>query len=82
MDIINEVLRERERQDAKWGVQNVELPIWLTILGEEFGEVCEAVLKEIFSANDHIEEVKTELVQVAAVAVAILEYIERVEHES
>ena len=34
---------ERENQNDKWGDQNHTLPEWCTILGEEFGELCEAV---------------------------------------
>ena len=77
MDKIFEQIREeRERQDAKWGEQN-HLPfVWCSILGEEVGEVNKAAL-EYYFANIPIDDYKKELVQVAAVAVAMLECIER-----
>lgn len=42
----DEVLTERDRQEAKWGDQSGnELTTWVTILTEEVGELAEAVLK-------------------------------------
>jgi NTP pyrophosphatase (non-canonical NTP hydrolase) len=58
---------ERERQDEKWGVQNHNPDYWLSILGEEQGEVCRAVCER--KSRDYREE----LVHVAAVAVSMLE---------
>lgn len=69
--ILNKIKHERNRQDRKWGEQNHEDAFWYVILGEEFGEVGRAIFEK------DIEEVKDELVQVAAVAVAHLEAIER-----
>lgn len=69
--IINLIQIERERQDNRWGTpQERRLPIgyWLAILIEEVGEVA----KEIVEAGPR-ELLKRELVQVAAVAIAILE---------
>ena len=46
-------------------------------LGEEFGEVCRAVLESQGDTNDrHNTELRKELVQVAAVAVAWLESLD------
>lgn len=42
---LNSVLIERSKQDAKWGQQNHEFPIWLAILTEELGETSQAFLK-------------------------------------
>lgn len=68
------VLRERKRQDAKWGVQNHEPMKWLLILGEEYGEACQAIL-------DHSQlepwSYRYELVQCAAVALAAIEAFDR-----
>lgn len=48
------------------------------VLGEEMGEVCRAVLEEGRLANDlHGKALRQELVQVAAVAVAWIEAIDR-----
>ncbi|MFA4945888.1 MAG: hypothetical protein WC789_14470 [Lentisphaeria bacterium] len=39
--VIVDVLIERERQDAKWGVQRHAPAVWMLILGEEVGEAAE-----------------------------------------
>ena len=63
---------ERQRQDENWGADRLlDNVTWLTILVEEVGETAETILK---SSNT-----KKELVQVAAVAVAWLECLERLE---
>jgi len=81
--VLQEVAKERERQDAKWGVQRHNPLTWLAILGEEVGEVNKAALEKIFSGKG-LEEYRAELIQVAAVAVAAIESLgdECVEDES
>jgi len=65
---VRAVLQERLRQDAKWGPQqHHDNRLWATILGEEFGEACQAVLR------DDGTKLQEELVQVAAVALAWIE---------
>lgn len=59
---IEEVLKERERQDEKWGIQTHLGHAWLGILTEEVGEVAKAI------NEDNYKEILIELVQVAAVA--------------
>lgn len=77
-DIFAEVLRERERQEDKWGgshpwgqgsCASPLLPpeVKAVVLGEECGEVSRAVLER------DADGLRRELVQVAAVAVAWLE---------
>lgn len=80
---------ERQRQDAKWGEQNHDLTVWMTVLGEEFGEACHAALhyrgasglaENVEGDTDPAEwlaRVRYEAIQTAAVAVAIVEYIDR-----
>jgi NTP pyrophosphatase (non-canonical NTP hydrolase) len=81
-DEANEVLRrvvawddiftERERQLELWGFQMVTPAVWLAILTEEVGEVA----KEIAEAEILGKEMsgyRTELIQVAAVALAAIE---------
>ncbi|ELK38867.1 hypothetical protein D478_27439, partial [Brevibacillus agri BAB-2500] len=82
-EAIRSVIEERARQDAKWGEQNHEPQLWLSILGEEFGELCQAVNETVFN-NGPEERVKggyvnmrAEAVQVAAVAVAFIEALDR-----
>jgi len=64
---------ERTAQEHKWGIQNHPPLYWLGILMEEVGEVAKAVIEEKRSYN----EVKEELVQVAAVSVAFIDSINR-----
>jgi hypothetical protein len=75
--------KERERQDAKWGEQNHAPQYWVGILGEEYGEYCQAVNETVFD-NGKIERLKggtdnmiTELTHVAAVAVSAIECLLR-----
>ena len=76
--IIHQILEERKRQDEKWGVQTHAPADWLTILGEEVGEVNKAA----YEAKHHtgkIKDYREELIQVAAVAVAMIECFDRIE---
>ena len=70
-EIIQLIINERDRQDNKWGEQNHTAYKWLAILGEEVGEVNKAVLEDNYS------EVIEELIQIGAVAVAMIESLER-----
>jgi NTP pyrophosphatase (non-canonical NTP hydrolase) len=86
--VLDLVKTERKRQDAKWGKQNHTPQVWLTILAEEFGEVAKEVCDYNFmpsSTPDHLgfakleiaKRIKEELIQTAAVAVAMIESLER-----
>ena len=46
--IIDDVREERYAQEAKWGAQHHSHGWWISILGEEFGEVCRANLEGDF----------------------------------
>jgi len=75
---LKSVLHERERQNQKWGVQNHDLATWHQILSEEVGEAAEADLKRRFEGEGvQIGQVRDEYVQAAAVALQIVEYIDR-----
>lgn len=97
-NVLNEVLIERERQDAKWGKNRTHTPLeWLMILGEEVGEANRAALQSHFNyplPGEGIDlddlhssterrksrwnsEYRKELIQVAAVAVAMIESYDR-----
>ena len=65
------VLIERRDQDKKFGIQNHEIHKWLSILGEEVGECHKAALES------NKPELRKELIQVAAVAQAIIESMDR-----
>lgn len=73
---IKDIIAERTRQDTKWGEQNHDPITWSAILTEECGEFAQAALHRRFggSAGDGLRD---EAVQVAAVAVAIIEYLDR-----
>lgn len=89
--VLLEVLEERHRQDQRWGQQNHPAEVWTQILGEEFGEVCNAALAARFAAFDAEESrvsheewalglrnaTRSELLQVAACAVAWVQAIDR-----
>ena len=71
-----DIYLERNEQDKKWGEQNHRPEWWLAILGEEFGELCQTVLHRNFGGPE-AQNLRDELVQVAAVAVAMIECCDR-----
>ena len=77
--VLIEVEEERNNQDRKWGEQNHEHYRWCAILGEEVGEVSEAVLKADPEEGEGgaFIRIREELIQVAAVAVAWVESYDR-----
>lgn len=78
LGIYEMIQAERARQDALFGEVNKmnSTEKWVTILLEEVGEVAKAVLDKRF--NDYQEgNYREELVQVAAVAVAMIESFDR-----
>ena len=76
-DALSEVNDERNRQEEKWGTQNHDPFTYLAILGEEVGEACQAALKTRYEGGKTLADYRTELVQVAAVAVAMIECLDR-----
>lgn len=70
IEIVVDILRERGRQDEKFGANRPLSAPWLGILMEEVGEAA----TETFDGN--LEDLRAELVQVAAVAVAWIESID------
>ena len=70
------VLAERVNQDLKWGEQNHDPFTYLTVLTEEVGELAQAALHTKFG-GDKASGLRTEAVHVAAVALAIVECIDR-----
>jgi NTP pyrophosphatase (non-canonical NTP hydrolase) len=75
--VLAEVVKERKRQDEKWGQQNHNPFAWLAILGEEFGEVAKATVEAHFVAEASWAPYRKELLHVAAVAVAMIESFDR-----
>jgi|HubBroStandDraft_6_1064221.scaffolds.fasta_scaffold00174_37 hypothetical protein len=71
LDVFGEIADERASQDMKWGEQNHGSDRWLTVLMEEVGEMSKENLE------GRPDRYRAELVQVAAVAVAMLEAFDR-----
>lgn len=78
---VHAVVQERHRQEEKWGVQRHSWPEWITILTEEVGEAAQEACNEHFHDHGDLSRMKEELVQVAAVAVAMVEHIEELDAE-
>ena len=91
--VLDEVRQERNNQFDKWGDQEHSPIEWLAILGEEVGEAnkhgleghflyppdgnyTEGMTKEDVRAY-HLSKYRKELIQVAAVAVAMVESLDR-----
>lgn len=77
---MSDVINERAKQDEKWGEQNHYPPLWVGILGEEYGELCQAVNETVFDNGTDkggYENMRKEAVQVAAVALAFIECLDK-----
>lgn len=78
--VLAEVQAERTRQDERWGEQNGHDFEWVSILTEEVGESAQAANEANFKSSKtrgDFTHLREELVQVAAVAVAWIEAIDR-----
>lgn len=77
--VVEDVLDERARQDEQWGVQNHHPAYWLAILGKQVGQLGSAVLdREWYADPDKgTARMREEAVQVAAVAIALIECIDK-----
>jgi NTP pyrophosphatase (non-canonical NTP hydrolase) len=73
---MEDVLAERTRQEVKWGEQNHDPFCYLTVLVEEVGEFAQAALHAHFGGPAS-EKLRTEAIHVAAVALAIVECLDR-----
>ena len=73
-DLHPDVAEDRRFQDQVWGQQEHDDALWLAILTEEVGEAAEGVLHGIFGVS---AITRPEVVQIAAVALAWLECIDR-----
>lgn len=81
--IISEIIVERDRQDTLWGEEEHILPAWTGIIGEEFGELCQAINETFFNNGNEkrklggYENLKREGIHAVATLVKFLEFIER-----
>ena len=72
------VNQERVRQNAKWGFPQDNTPFeWVSILTEEVGEFAQAMNDALLgkAGNGNMTKALQEAVQVAAVAVSIVEHL-------
>ncbi|MBO1515584.1 hypothetical protein [Metabacillus bambusae] len=84
LQVLSDVDLERARQDSLWGKQRHQYGTWLAILGEEHGEVCQAIQSKIgliSSKETDSDNLYIELIHLAAVAVAIAEQVREEESE-
>lgn len=71
-EVFSAIITERQRQNDMWGNHHtLSSKDWLPVLIEEVGEVAEAMFS---SSNNDLRE---ELIQVAAVAAAWAEHIDK-----
>ena len=77
-DVANAVFNERIRQQRKWGEQNHTPERWQGILMEEVGEQAKES-NEYHLAGDEsaLMRYRNELIQVAAVAIQMIECLDR-----
>ncbi len=78
--VLDEVFGERQRQEARWGQQDNPDFEWVSILTEEVGEAATEANEANFKSGKNrgdFSNLRTELIQVAAVAVAWVEAIDR-----
>lgn len=73
---LKSVIAERARQDKLWGEQNHDPFTYLAVLVEEVGELAQAALHTKFG-GDAAAGLREEAVHVAAVALAIVECLDR-----
>lgn len=79
------VIAERRRQDAKFGKQDHDPAWWMVIMGEEYGETCQAVceyrwaeaMPTVKNRMQRIDHALAEAAQVSAVGVAMMQAIMR-----
>ena len=76
-DVFSDVRREREAQDKIFGdldKDDTSPDRMLVVLGEEFGEACQAALQNgIGAKSTDKQDLRYELVQIAAVAVKMIQ---------
>ena len=79
--ILPRVTEENHQQVKKWGVQDHEPSMWLTITAEEFGEMAKAILEHTFGSGKPDAVVK-EAIQTATLCLKIAEMFDALNPES
>jgi hypothetical protein len=75
--VLSEVKVERARQDRKWGVQHHDPFHWLSVETEELGEAAKEANEWWHQHPEHLAAYRKEMLEVAAVAVAAIEDLDR-----
>ena len=84
VEAIKKVIEERIRQNQKWGYPQQNTPFeWVSILTEEVGEFAEATNDALLGSypNGDLGKAIEEVIQVAAVAISIIEHLSEPEKE-
>jgi hypothetical protein len=87
LKVLCHVEAECKRQDEMWGHQRHTLGEWATILGEEYGEYCQAINETVLAGaalypeKGGADAIMKEAVQVAAVAVQQVMDLLEAEHD-
>jgi hypothetical protein len=85
-EVLEDVLDERDNQDAMFGVQNHHPAYWLALLGKQMGQLGEAIVRREWAstadeepnpASVALKTVRHEAIQLIAVGVAMVEAIDR-----
>jgi acyl carrier protein len=71
-NLVIAIQEENKRQIAKWGIQEYNVFTWNTILGEEVGELAQAMLNHHFGKHP-TDMIAKEAIQVATLALKIAE---------
>ena len=80
--IVNEVLAEVARATEKFPGWPTDPLHALAVLGEEFGELTQAMLQRVYEPHKATDEdVRTEAVQTAAMALRLLFSLDRYEYK-
>lgn len=76
--VISEAVDEGKRQERKWGVQTHSPAQWFLILGEEFGELGQAMCAAEFDGKV-TSAIHDEAIQVATLALKIADMARQAE---
>ena len=80
LEAVDKVIVERVRQNEKWGYPQKNSPFeWVSILTEEVGELAQATNDAFMGQikSNQTDKIVHEAIQIAAVAVAIIEHLSK-----
>lgn len=80
LEAVDKVIAERIRQNEKWGYPQNNTPFeWVSIATEEVGEMAQATNDAFMGQikSNQTDKIVHEAIQVAAVAVAIIEHLSK-----